>query len=339
MFFDADSGTLKCDACGHSEKIEGVQKEEEYRAMDDSAHEDSTFQDEDVVQYQCQNCGAVVMTDKNTTATTCSFCGAPVVLGDRMTGALAPDRVIPFQITKDAAQQAFRRWRAGLTYSPKEFRTNAKLKEITGMYVPFWLYDTVGQGEGLFHCTRSHEYSEGDYDVTETMHYDVYRKADTTYRRIPADASERMADDLMDLLEPFDYSQLKPFDTPYLAGYLAEKYDYSSSDLFPRVEKRTSEYLDAYLRNSINGYHTVEMIKKDYHIHQQKADYALLPVWMAYYDYEHGEYAFAMNGETGKVAGRPPVSVPTAAAHIAGWTGVIFAVCRLITVLLGGPIL
>jgi hypothetical protein len=39
------------------------------------------------------------------------------------------------------------------------------------------------------------------------------------------DGSKKMPDAHTDAIEPFDYSQLKPFSTAYLPGHLADKYD------------------------------------------------------------------------------------------------------------------
>ncbi|HCR39488.1 MAG TPA: hypothetical protein DIW41_01165, partial [Lachnospiraceae bacterium] len=128
---------------------------------------------------------AVIITDTQTTATTCSFCGAGVVLGDRLTGSLAPAKVIPFTISKEQAQEAFVKWcRKGLL-TPKDFMTADRIKSITGLYVPFWLYDINGRGEAEAICTRVRTYTRGDWIYTETKYYAVYRKVDLNYERIP----------------------------------------------------------------------------------------------------------------------------------------------------------
>ncbi len=338
MTFDAGSGKLHCDSCGHEEVIEGAQSDGEFRNVEPEENT-ATFEDENVVQYQCQNCGAVVISNKDTTATTCSFCGSPVILGDRLSGSLAPTKVIPFTISKEQANEIFRKWCKHARFSPKEFRMVAKLKEITGMYVPFWLFDTIGQGDAMAEGTRSSSHEEGDYTVTETRHYDVYRQIDTTYLKIPADASEKMADDLMDRLEPFDYDELKTFNTPYLAGYLSEKYNYTDKELFPRIKARVHEYMEDYVRDSINGFETVSIENTNFNISEIKADYTLMPVWMVYYQYENAEYTFALNGQTGKIAGHPPIQKSIVAGYVIGLGLIIFIVFRIISILMGGPVI
>lgn len=143
----------------------------------------------------------------------------------------------------------------------------------------------------------------------------------------------------MDKLEPYQYSNLKEFNMPYLAGYIAEKYDYDDAALLPRVKDRVRSYVDQYIRSTIVGYSTVSIHRKDINIRQKQADYTLLPVWMVCYDYRQAEHNFAMNGQTGKIVGKPPISAGKVAAWFFGISGGTFLVLRLITLLSGGGFL
>lgn len=347
MAFDSKSGMLQCNSCGHTDSIEHISNHSHSETdsstgdfesfVDETTY--STFGEEGAKQYQCNNCGAILITDKDTTATTCSFCGAPMVLGDRLKGDLAPAKVIPFKISKEEAQAAFRKWCKGGLLTPKGFMTADRVKSITGIYVPFWLYDTNAQGEVHAHCQRIRHYVEGDYNVTATKHYEVYRRVDVNYNKIPCDASEKMDDTLMDRLEPFHYQDLKTFQLPYLAGYIAEKYNYNDKQLFSRVKQRTMQYASSYARNSIHGYDTTAVHQEHFDIKQRNAEYILLPVWMICYDYQQAEHTFAMNGQTGKVVGRPPLSKGKIATWFGGIAGISFVIMRIITMILGGPIL
>lgn len=337
MVFDSKTGRLYCDSCGHSEVIEDYEAGD-FKPFEEHFHT-SAFEGGEVNQYQCKSCGAILLTDKDTTATECSFCGAPVILGDRLSGVLAPSKVIPFSISKRQAEDAFKKWCRHGFFMPKDFKQADRIKSLTGMYVPFWLYDVQGHGEVFAHCTRIHTHDEGDYIVTKTSHYDVYRKIDVRYNSIPADASEKMPDSLMDKLEPFDYSGMKSFNTPYLAGFISEKYNYTDKEMFPRIQKRVANYMEEYISSSIAGYSSVYIANRDCHIMQRSAEYVLFPVWMVYYDYDHSEYTFAMNGQTGKISGMPPLSKSKVVGSMATVTLVLFIICRIITVLMGGPIL
>ena len=354
MVFDSTYGMLSCPSCGLFREVESMQPPHSEEVQKTLAAEGEvfgdfedfqeelrreTFEGEDAVQYQCNNCGAIIITDADTTATSCSFCGAPVILGDRLQGQLAPTKIIPFCISKSEAQSAFRKWCHKGVLTPKGFASAERIKNITGMYVPFWLYDLNGRGEANASCTKVRRYEQGDYIYTETKYYDVYRKVDLQYDNIPADASAKMDDALMDKLEPFYYKDLKKFNTPYLSGFLAEKYNYDADELFPRVRQRGEKYVTDYIRSTISGYSTTTFTQKWIDIRRKKAEYALLPVWMISYDYNQGEHMFAMNGQTGKIVGKPPLSSAKIVAWFTGIAAGTFALFRIITVLMGGPVL
>lgn len=343
MAFDSKSGKLACDSCGNKETIQSIPQEyvvEENNIDHTSSHNHSEkeqfFQEGEVHEYHCNNCGAEVITDSDTTATTCSFCGAGVVLGDRLSGSLSPVKVIPFTISKEEAQAAFKAWCKKGLLTPRGFMTADRIKSITGIYVPFWLYDLDSDGEAHATCTKVRKYTKGDYIYTETSYYDVYRKVDLSYLNIPADASTKMNDKLMDKLEPYHYGDLKSFHTPYLAGYIAEKYNQTDKELYPRVEKRAKNYVDNYIRSTIQGYSSTNYTSKQIDIRQIKADYTLLPVWMVCYDYQQSEHIFAMNGQTGKIVGTPPLSTSKILTWFGGISASVFIIIRLLMFFAGG---
>lgn len=357
MHFDSISGKLKCDSCDTLMDIEkmpdpdvpdesGSEDESPKVSPYDAAHiaDEAVYEQireengtgiygEGSIQYICKNCGAALVTAAETTATNCSFCGAPMVLENRLSGELAPTRIIPFTIDKQQAEEGFRKWcRHGLL-TPRDFMTANRIKSITGMYVPFWLFDMGGTVEADATATKTRTYSRGDYIYHETKYFHVYRRLDVGYLGIPADASEKMNDTLMDKLEPFHYNQLTSFKMPYLAGYLAEKYDYTDEQLLPRVQKRADEYADDFLKSTVSGYSSVTYNRKDIRLRKINAHYTLLPVWMVCYDYRDSEHVFAMNGQTGKVVGKPPLSKGKIWAWFGGVSAAAFAVMQLITMI------
>lgn len=330
MAFDAESGALSCGNCGRQDNIEDFSDE----------FIETVFEEDEAKEYHCNNCGANIVTDADTTATSCSFCGAAVVLADRVSGILAPSLVIPFTISKRQAEEAFIKWcRKGLL-TPRGFMSASRIKKITGIYVPFWLYDLKNEAKIHAIGTRVRTYTRGEYIYTETKYYDVYRDLRIDFSRVPVDASEKMDDVLMDKLEPYHYSDLKDFKTPYLAGYIAEKYNYDAKELFPRVKEKMNKPLDDFIRSTVSGYTSVRYKNKNITTKSRKSLYTMLPVWMVYYDYEQSEHIFAMNGQTGKVVGKPPLSKGKIAAWFGGIAGGSFLLMKIISyIVTGGGIL
>lgn len=329
MTFDSTTSMLSCPSCGRKDNIEQLP----------DPLKQQVFTEDEVREYHCESCGAVIVTEPETSATTCSFCGSAVVLSDRLTGKLAPQQVIPFAISKEEAMAAFKKWcRKGLL-TPRGFMTANRIQGITGMYVPFWLYDLLNNIDVRGRGTKVRSYRRGDYQYTETDHYEFYRRIRLNYVRLPIDASAKMDDELMDKLEPFPYDQLKTFKTPYLAGYIAEKYNYTSEQLTPRAREKTMPYIESYISSTVSEYTTVSYADKQIDTTVKRANYVLLPVWMVYYNYKGKQYTFAMNGQTGKVVGKPPLSKGKMAAWFAGVSALSFVGLKILAWLWGGVFL
>lgn len=329
MSFDADTGTLSCPSCGHQENIE--QYPEDLITTE--------FEDGDTKEYHCENCAAVLITDENTVATKCSFCGSNVVLADRVSGTLAPGKVIPFTVSKEEAIAAFKKWCRNGLLTPRGFASEERLNSITGMYVPFWLYDFNSDIKVRAAGSIIRTYPSGEYIYTETKVFDVERDLHLRYLKIPADASIKMNDELMDRLEPYVYGELEDFKTPYLAGFIAEKYNLTAQELNNRAQKKIQSFIDANINRSLDGYSTTRIKDKNIQTNTVNTYYALLPVWMITEDYEQKEFTFAMNGQTGKVVGKPPISK----GKVTAWFGGIFAgtllIMKTISAVMGGGFL
>lgn len=336
MKYDDKTSNLTCPACGESMGIYeyGSAKGQEYSSPEFEKIEErtsvSSFDDETAREYHCDNCGAILVTESNTAATTCGFCHSPMILADRLSGSYAPAQAIPFKMDMKTAHEKFKAWCKGGIITPNDFRMVERIKDIQGIYVPFWLYDLNVRASGEAYCTRVRVSRSGDTEITRTSHYKVYRSVVSDYYKLPADAAEKMPDEYMDMLEPFNYDELKGFNMAYLTGYAAQKYDYTDKDLLPRITERVTEYISGYLRSTITGYNTVMMKNVDANAKQRDAVYTLLPVYLMNYHYRGNTYTFVMNGQTGKVAGKPPISKPKLVGLFMAIAGGSFGLLKLI---------
>jgi hypothetical protein len=117
-----------------------------------------------------------------------------------------------------------------------------------------------------------------------------------------------MADDLMESVEPYDFSGAVDFQTAYLAGYLADKYDVTMEDSVERANNRVKTSSEEVLRSTIDyPYTSVVSKSSSIQVTNGKAKYALYPVWILNTDHNGEKYTFAMNGQTGKFTGNLPV--------------------------------
>ena len=256
--------------------------------------------------YSCPSCGAELICDQSTAATACPYCGNPAIVPGQFSGALRPDYILPFRLSKDDAVQALRAHYKGKPFLPRSFTSANHIEQIQGVYVPFWLFDGGAEGAASYRASNTNVFETGDYEITETRHYHVVRAGSLAFEKIPVDASSKMPDDHMDSNEPFDYAQLRPFSTAYLPGYLAGKYDVTIDDSRDRADTRCRETLAQALRDTVTGYGACVTEREDIALRRGKVHYALLPVWMLSTKWNGQDFLFAMNGQTGKLVGDLP---------------------------------
>lgn len=256
--------------------------------------------------YSCPSCGAELICDQSTAATACPYCGNPAIVPGQFSGALRPDYILPFRLSKDDAVQALRAHYKGKPFLPRSFTSANHIEQIQGVYVPFWLFDGGAEGAASYRASNTNVFETGDYEITETRHYHVVRAGSLAFEKIPVDASSKMPDDHMDSIEPFDYAQLRPFSTAYLPGYLADKYDVTIDDSRDRADTRCRETLAQALRDTVTGYGACVTEREDIALRRGKVHYALLLVWMLSTKWRGQDFLFAMNGQTGKLVGDLP---------------------------------
>ena len=277
--------------------------------------------------YVCQSCGGEIVGDENTAATSCPYCGNPVVMMGKLSGSLKPDLVIPFKLDKKAAKAALKKHYGGKRLLPKVFSDENHIDEIKGIYVPFWLFDADAQARIRYKATRVRSWSDSSYNYTETSFFAVTRGGMIAFADVPVDGSTKMADDLLESIEPFDLSEAVDFQTAYLAGYLADKYDVDAEQSMQRANERIRKSTEDAFASTVQGYMTVTTESSSIRLENGTVKYALLPVWLLNTTWNGQQYTFAMNGQTGKMVGNLPMDKAAYRKWLFGLTGVIGAAC------------
>lgn len=257
----------------------------------------------------CPNCGGEVPVEEHTSATKCPYCDNYLILNPRVEGEYTPALIIPFKLGKENCKETLREKFKRCVFAPTDFLSEARLNSMEGDYVPFWFYDYDAncdfQGEG----TKVRTWRSGNTEYTETSYYNVVRNMDVDFRKIPVDASEKMPDDVMDLLEPYDYKGLEAFKPEFLSGFMGEKYNVVSSLVENRAEVKMESSVNKMMRESYsNSYLNVRPVHNRISKRNSAAHFGLLPVWKYIYTYKDKQYPFYINGQTGKIVGTAPIS-------------------------------
>lgn len=319
--FNSSIQKMKCPYCETEfdiEALENYAKELEEKKEDQMEWEETAGNEwqegemDGMCVYICQSCGGEIIGDETLGSMQCPYCNNNVVVKEKFEGALKPDYVIPFKLDKKAAKEALKKHFEGKRMLPKAFKTESHLNEVKGIYVPFWLFDAKAQGDMRFRGTRVRVWSDRDYNYTDTSFYSIARSGNVKFEKVPVDGSTHMPDDLMESLEPYDFSEAVDFHTAYLAGYLADKYDVDATVSQKRANERIKKSTEDFLKASVSGsYATLIPERSNVTLQESCAKYALYPVWLLTTTWENKTYLFAMNGQTGKFVGDLPVDKRT----------------------------
>ncbi len=331
LAYSGDSGKLKCASCSNEYDLDAIQAMEstEDGGKIEFSMPTEGYTDADAGSmhaYVCQNCGAELVTDGNTTATECAYCGSPAILPDQIRGGVRPERVVPFKVTKEQAVKQFQDYFHGKRLMPNIFLNSAnRISEIRRLYVPCWLFDCDADGAMSFNAEKVRVSRKGDYEVKQIDHYMVRRAGSMGFDNIPVDASQKLDDAIAESLEPYDYTAAVEFRPEVLSGALADNADADADACVKRAIRRVEASMEAALRNTVSGYDRVNLRGKRISAEQGKVTPELLPVWIITTEKQERDgkhtYTFAINGQTGKLT----CNVKPAAGKSAAWFWGLFA--------------
>lgn len=332
--FDPSSQKWKCDYCFSEftkEELDTKQEQEQNQKQETDETKKSADTEEEQPEldvYHCNSCGAELLADETTAATFCLYCKNPTIIKSRFTGKFKPKYVIPFRLTKEQAQDLYRKWIGKKLFAPNEFKYKEEIEKITGVYAPFWLFDCRTNGTLQGQGTQVRTWIQGDYQYTQTKYYQVVRHGTAEYNKIPVDASKKLDDSLTQLIEPFNYDDLTDFSKQYMSGFMAERYDVESKEAQNTAKSRVKQYTENRLKETIDGYTTYHDTNSDISLQESKESYAMLPVYLLVNKYKGKDHLFMVNGQTGKVVGEAPISKWKQLR----FAGLIFAITWLIAV-------
>ena len=317
LAFDTKIQKMKCPYCDSEYEMDSLKHMDEGLVDVQSSTESTSTtysteewqEDDDQMNvFVCKSCGGELIADENTAATACPYCDNPVVLKERLMGDLKPEFVIPFKLDKKAAKEALNRHVQGKRLLPKVFKDQNHIDEIKGIYVPFWLFDITADANLKYNAESIRVWSDSQYNYREISYYSVVREGQLNFTHLPVDGSKKISNTLIESIEPFDFSEAVDFQTDYLAGYLADRYDVSAEESIDSVEDRAKTSTARAFENTVKGYDTLRIEDSSIQLYRNsEAMYVLYPVWFLNTTWNKKRYTFAMNGQTGKFVGNLPM--------------------------------
>ena len=306
IFYNEKIGKLICNMCGSLFDPSSLKPSGRIENRDTEASGEA---EDNKQEFVCDSCGAAVVTDYNTAATFCAFCGSPTLIKRRLTKCFRPDVIIPFKVSKEEAINSYLSWAKTHKGIPKKFVSESVLEKITGYYIPFWLLDADCKAEVTGTGQKFHGEDIENFTIDRTLVYKV--------SQVPFDGCKKIANTLMEAIEPFDYSEMKEYNDMYLPGFFAQRYDVSAIDMIDIIRIRLDNYAEGIVKHFSAGEYDSFKALNTPGTHSENFDqcYAMMPVWFLNIEYEGSTYGIAVNGQTGKASGSLPISKRRVHSH------------------------
>ena len=306
--FDPESGRLKCPSCGTTKQILAQAGQELAFAGLCAAR--GGWQNETHV-YHCSNCNAEEVLDKREIAHICPFCGSPSVVEREEIDTLRPNALLPFLIGKDKASETAVAWAKKKLFAPKSFKTYFRPENLSGVYLPAFTFDADTQS---VYQGRLGEH----YYVTARENGKEVRKQRTRYFSVNGTYQQ-----FFDDIAVNDYHNSVAYDDDFLYGFSALLYSKSGEACWQDARAEAESALRGQILSQYR-YDVVQYLNVSTSYSRVTYKYMLLPMYTGNYTHESKTYSFYINGRSGKVKGKAPVS-PVKAA-IAAAIGVAVAV-------------
>lgn len=310
--YDPTTGMLLCPYCGTKQQI---------KAEDDTATEELDFESAELTgnfdwgaetrTVLCKNCGASTVYDSMTISGECPYCGSNQVIEQESEKTLVPGGVCPFRVDLDQAGSNFKSWIGKKLFCPSVAKRNAKPDAFNGIYLPYWTFDSQTTSDYTARYGKDRRVKKGDSYETVTDWY----KTNGVYQEFIDDelviATSQQNSDILRRVEPFNTEDNVTYKPEYLAGFGSERYSIGLKDAWERAKNSITGKLRSHITSKIkDDEHAdrVDDLKLSVDFAAITYKYLLLPLWISSFEYNGKIYQFMVNGQTGKVGGKAPVS-------------------------------
>ena len=282
---------------------------------------------------QCRSCKAVMVFDAAKVGQNCEFCGSPALVDyQEIKAPIRPQSLLPFKVSETAVRERIRKWYASKWFAPSRFKGRALVDTIHGVYVPYWTFDARvhcpwwADAGHYYYTTETYKDSQGRTQTRQVQHVrwePASGVVDHFFDDEPVPGTQGIDLALLRAVEPFPTTELVPYDTAFLSGFVVEHYQVVLVDAAKRSQEQMHARLEALCASAVPG-DTYRNLRIAPEYSGQTFKHVLVPVWLLAYTYGATRFQVVVNGYTGTMAGQYPKSV---------WK-ILFAVLVVLVILL-----
>lgn len=307
--FNPSLQKVECEYCGTTFDVDKSVNVTE-RSIDELLAKGTSWTGTEVIK--CPTCGAKEIVSKSDIAKACPFCGTTNIVKTEELAGLKPQGVCPFEVPQENASGIARKWVKKKLFAPNAFKRSAEAKNIHGVYSPAFTFDsqTTSKYDGILgvHEQRTRPGPNGTvetYTVLRTFH--IAGTHDANFDDMIVQASTNIPFNVLNKIEPFPTNDAPAYNQGFLRGYSANTYSKDGQFCWNECKMK----MDSAIRSQILSkyfHDTVESFQLNTTHKKSSYKYLLLPIYIGHHNFKEKLYNFYINGSTGKIWGKSPVS-------------------------------
>lgn len=309
MVYDPTSESLSCAYCSNKINLKGESSNVENDFLE-GIKEDERWDNETII-FHCESCGANNVKERTDLSSKCPFCGSNSVVETKELPGIRPQRVIPFRISKEKALEQFRKQLKKSFFAPSDLKKNFTPDKLNGTYLPAWTFDTnaFAKYEGRLGKYYTVTVGSGKNRHTETRirWFSIRGTKQFMFDDILVVAGKKISQEQMSRVLPFETNNSYVYQKEYLSGFTAEHYQINLESGWNVAKQKAVKQMERLIANDYS-HDVIDYIRVAPVYSNIKYKYVLLPVWISFYRYQNKEYYFLVNGESGRIGGKTPVS-------------------------------
>lgn len=269
------------------------------------------------VSVKCQSCQAISVFEPSRVGQRCEFCGsAQLIPYEQVKAPISPESVLPFKLSESSVREQIRGWYRSRWFAPNRLKSGAMTDTVKGLYIPYWTFDAQAlarwQAESGYHyyTTESYRDANGNMQTRQVQHTRWQPSAGTVTHFFDDElvpGSRGVDAELLRKVEPFPTKELTPYSAGYVAGWIVEQYQIDLITAAQSSRSRMDNALQQMCAAEVPG-DTYRNLRVHPQYTEQTFKHILLPLWMLSYTYRAKAYQVIVNGSTGSIAGKHPLS-------------------------------
>jgi hypothetical protein len=272
----------------------------------------------DKISVKCQSCQAISVLDPGTVAERCRFCGsAQLVPYEQIKAPISPESLLMFKVSESMVREKIRAWYGSRWFAPNKLKSGALTDTVKGIYLPYWTFDAQAHADWTaesgyhYYTTETYRDAQGNNQTRQVQHtrwVPSSGQADKFFDDQLVCASRGVNRELLGKVEQFPTTkELVAYDPGYVAGWTVEQYQIDLIAAAEEARQRMRREMEALCASQVPG-DTHRNLNLRTAFGNQTFKHVLLPIWLLSFTYGSSSYQCVINGYTGEIAGKHPLS-------------------------------